>query len=164
MARLLDEPCIVAKYVSDLNGKVKCPTSFIQAKKKFTKLHPDKNKGCVDYSANIMQQYTNDCYGDSENPDRKWDKHDREWRNENYTEFYNSTNETGKGKTVSEDSKKICLKFLVAVKNQQKRLYVNIVKRKGFNDPKCKCCAGTDMAKQASKRNETFRKSILCKS
>ena len=154
MARLLGEPCIVAKYVSDLNGKVKCPTSFIQAKKKFAKLHPDKNKGCVDYSANIMQQYTNDCYGDSENPDRKWDKHDREWRNENYTEFYNSTNETGKGNTVSGDSEKSIPEIPSSCKKPAPKVVCRMCGNEGFNDPQCKCCPGTKQAAKEMKHLE----------
>jgi len=87
------EDCEAIHQVND-NGSIDCPKSRKEARKKQRKFHSDKNIGCTEYAEKLFKKYRNTCYGSGDNPKRKWDMNEKEWRNLKYTDFYTTTGET----------------------------------------------------------------------
>ena len=147
MSELLGEKCEATKEVND-DGSIDCPTSRSKAKKKFNKFHPDKNPGCKDYASEMMGKYSQTCYGDDTNPNRKWDKHDSSYRNPQAEKegFYGaSSSAKSETKQMPDTCKKPASKVMC-------KRYCNA---KGVIDPACECCPGSDAAKQAiAKQNK----------
>ena len=83
MANLLDGKCEAAKHVND-DGSIDCPNKRSNAIKKMSKFHNDRgqNSGCEPYANDMMANYNETCYGDDTNPNRKWDKNNKNYRNE----------------------------------------------------------------------------------
>lgn len=156
MAELLGEKCEAAKQVND-DGSIDCPNKRSKAIRKISKFHNDKkqNEGCLDYATNMMIQYNNTCYGDDTNANRKWDKNDKNYRNEQAAldGFYpgeasaaaTSSGSGGENKEIPSSCKKPASKVMCS----------RYCKAKGVTDPKCDCCPGSDAAKKAiSKENQ----------
>ena len=147
MSELLGEKCEATKEVND-DGSIDCPTSRSKAKKKFNKFHPDKNPGCKDYASEMMSKYSETCYGDDTNVNRKWDKHDYSYKNLEAEKkgFYDaSSSAKSETKQMPDTCKKPASKVMC-------KRYCNA---KGVTDPACECCPGSDAAKQAiAKQNE----------
>lgn len=147
-AELLGEKCEATKEVND-DGSIDCPSSRTKAKKKFSKFHPDKNPGCQDYAKNMMNKYNETCYGDDTNPNRKWDKNDPTWRNEEAerngfytTKMDDSSESAGASKSV----------FDHCTAKDKKSPICRVC---GWtNDPKakekCLCCPDSPQAKAAA--------------
>ena len=147
-AALLGEKCEATKQVND-DGSIDCPSSRTKAKKKFNKFHPDKNPGCKDYAKNMMNKYNETCYGDDTNPNRKWDKNDSTWRNEEAerdgfytTKMDDSSESAGASKSV----------FDHCTAKDKKSPICRVC---GWtNDPnakeKCLCCPDSPQAKDAA--------------
>ena len=156
MAELLGEKCEAAKQVND-DGSIDCPNKRSKAIRKISKFHNDKkqNEGCLDYATNMMIQYNNTCYGDDTNANRKWDKNNKNYRNEQAAldGFYpgeasaaaTSSGSGGENKEIPTSCKKPASKVMCS----------RYCKAKGVTDPKCNCCPGSDAAKKAiSKENQ----------
>ena len=154
MAELLGEKCEATKEVND-DGSIDCPNSRSKAKKKFNKFHPDKNPGCQKYASEMMSKYSESCYGDDTNANRKWDKNNKNYRNEQAAQegFYPGEASAAASSTDSKDqSKKIPAS---CKKPASKVMCSRYCKAKGVTDPKCDCCPGSDAAKKAiSKENQ----------
>ena len=154
MAQLLGEKCDATSSVND-DGTIDCPTNRSQAKKKQKKFHPDHNPGCIDYARDMLTQYNQTCYGDDSNPNRKWDKNNKNYRNEQAAldGFYPgeasaaavSSGSGGESKDIPSSCKKPASKVMCK----------RYCKAKGVTDPKCDCCPGSDAAKKAiAKENQ----------
>ena len=132
------EKCESVNHVND-DGSIDCPKTRSLARKKTIKFHEDKNPGCKEYANDMMSQYNKTCYGDDTNTDRKWDKTDKTWRNNKFTGFYQDPTTS-----VSEHKE-----LPSSCRRPAKKMVCRYCQAKGVTDPKCKCCVGTDMAKEA---------------
>jgi len=143
----LEEKCESVNHVND-DGSIDCPKTRARARKKTQKFHPDRNPGCTTYANDMMTEYNKTCYGDDTNPDRKWDKNDKTWRNNAHTGFYTNTTSSGNS-TSSGSGEKKDTGIPSSCRRPAKKMVCRYCQAKGVTDPKCKCCAGTDMAKAA---------------
>ena len=150
MAELLDQKCEAAKHVND-DGSIDCPNKRSKAIRKISKFHNDKgqNDGCKDYANDMMTKYNQTCYGDDTNPDRKWDKNNTNYRNEQAAQegFYPGE---ASAAAVSSEEKQIPS----SCKKPASKVTCKYCQAKGVTDPKCKCCAGSAMAKAAIKKEQ----------
>ena len=150
MAELLDQKCEAAKHVNN-DGSIDCPNKRSKAIRKISKFHNDKsqNEGCKDYANNMMAKYNQTCYGDDTNPDRKWDKNNTNYRNEQAAQagFYPGE---ASAAAVSSEEKQIPS----TCKKPASKVTCRYCEAKGVTDPKCKCCVGSDMAKEAIKKEQ----------
>lgn len=147
MSVLLGEKCDAATQVND-DGSIDCPNKRSKALRKISKFHNDKkqNQGCEAYANDMMTKYNETCYGDDDYPNRKWDKHDSNWRNTNYTEFYEGGDRgEKKNNFVSKDIPEIPS----TCKKPAKKMFCRYCDAKGVTDPKCRCCPGTEMAQKS---------------
>ena len=156
-AMQLQEKCEATKEVND-DGSIECPNKRSKAKKKINKFHPDKNPGCQKYAQEMMVKYNETCYGDDSNVNRKWDKNDKNYRNERAAldGFYpteasavaTSNDSESKSKVIPSSCKKPASKIICT----------RYCKAKGVVDPKCDCCPGSDAAKKAVAKEAIAKK------
>ena len=134
----IGEKCESVNHVND-DGSIDCPKTRSLARKKTIKFHEDKNPGCKEYANDMISQYNKTCYGDDTNTNRKWDKNDNTWRNDKFTEFYQDpTTSDGEHKELPSSCKR-----------PSKKMVCKYCEAEDVTDPKCKCCVGTYMAKEA---------------
>ena len=83
-----------------IDTDLSCPKNYNQAKKKLTRLHPDKNTGCSKLSEEMMKKYQECCYHQVDDAaghtSVKWNANDKDWRNPSYLTWYETPQESAR--------------------------------------------------------------------